>query len=329
MDSKKRIGSNITKLRKEANMSQEDLAKILSVTRQAISNWERDKTEPSIEMIEKIGEVFNTDMDGLIKGNFRDNKKTYDEEYSKIIYLISILTFILYLVFFRKFSKLENNIGFVFFLGVIVLVETSIYFVLENAVRTENFTILAGYDSKTKYNIPVLKEVVSTMKFFILLNSLIIMWIFVGLSFADMPSFIFPVIIYIYMINFFLIIFVTNYKYFNQMFVNEIDRIITQKGMSVSIVFIISIIALILGMHIGMKIFNIENNTVASLKNLLFFFPYIILNVIWLFKESKKVDKTIRSGLKYRLSKSTYILVILNILFIIGLFYNCYINKGV
>src|SRR5699024_1485295 len=174
-------------------------------------------------------------------------------------------------------------------------------------------------DSKTKYNIPVLQEAVSTMKFFILLNSLIIMWIFVGLSFADMPNFIFPVILYIYVINLFLIIFVTNYKYFNQMFVNKIDRIIAQKGMLVSIVFIISIIALNFSMHIGMKIFNIENNTVASFKNLLFFFPYIILNVIWLFKESKKVDKTIRTGLKYRLSKSTYILVILNILFIIGI----------
>src|SRR5699024_703195 len=136
-------------------------------------------------------------------------------------------------------------------------------------------------------------------------------------------------ILYIYVINLFLIIFVTNYKYFNQMFVNIIDRIIAQKGMLVSIVFIISIIALNFSMHIGMKIFNIENHKVVSFKNLLFLFPYKILKIIWLIKEIKKVDKNIKTCLKYILSKSTYILVILNILFIIGIFYNCYINKGV
>ena len=329
MDSKKLIGNNISKLRKEANMSQEDLAKILNVTRQAVSNWERDKTEPSIEMIEKIGEVFNTDMNSIIKGNFNNAKKTCNGDYSKIIYLASILMFVLYLVFFIKFSKIENNLGPVIFLGVIVLVETSIYFIFGNAIKTENFTMLAGYNSKIVYNVPTLIEVVSTMKFFILVDSLIIMWIFIGLSFADVPGVIFSIIFYVYLINFFLIIFVTNFKYLDQMFINKIDRIIIKKSMSVSIVFIISVFVLILGMYIGMEIFNIQNNTATSFKNLLFFFPYLILNVTWLFKESKKVDKTIREGLEYKLSKSTYILIVLNILLIIGIFYNCYINKAI
>ena len=45
------FGSNLSALRKKAGVSQETLAEQLGVSRQAVSNWERDLSEPDISTI--------------------------------------------------------------------------------------------------------------------------------------------------------------------------------------------------------------------------------------------------------------------------------------
>jgi Predicted transcriptional regulators len=62
------IGKNIQNLRKEAKMTQEELAAKLNVTHQAVSNWERSRTQPDIDTITKIAEVFNITIEEVIYG---------------------------------------------------------------------------------------------------------------------------------------------------------------------------------------------------------------------------------------------------------------------
>ena len=40
--------------RKRKNLTQEELAKRLNVTRQAVSNWENDKNYPNVEILKSI-----------------------------------------------------------------------------------------------------------------------------------------------------------------------------------------------------------------------------------------------------------------------------------
>lgn len=42
------FGKNLKRLRKERNLSQEQLSEMLNVSRQAISKWESNKTYPDI-----------------------------------------------------------------------------------------------------------------------------------------------------------------------------------------------------------------------------------------------------------------------------------------
>ncbi|MDD3809428.1 MAG: helix-turn-helix transcriptional regulator [Erysipelotrichaceae bacterium] len=63
-----KIGKNIKRLRISNEMSQDNLAEKLFVSRQTISNYETGKTTPDIEMIIRIGEIFNTDVNELIYG---------------------------------------------------------------------------------------------------------------------------------------------------------------------------------------------------------------------------------------------------------------------
>jgi len=48
------FGEKLTAARKEKNLSQEELAKKLYVTRQAISRWENNSSQPSLEMLSVI-----------------------------------------------------------------------------------------------------------------------------------------------------------------------------------------------------------------------------------------------------------------------------------
>lgn len=66
-----KISKNIKKLRASANMSQEALAEKLFISRQAVSSWENDRTQPDIEMLEKLAIVFNTSIEELIYGEKR------------------------------------------------------------------------------------------------------------------------------------------------------------------------------------------------------------------------------------------------------------------
>ena len=69
------VGKNIIKIRKDNNLTQDDLANKYFVTRQTISNWENGKTYPDLETLVKISNDFNVSLDILLK---EDNKMIKD-----------------------------------------------------------------------------------------------------------------------------------------------------------------------------------------------------------------------------------------------------------
>ena len=62
------VGKRIAKLRKERKLSQKELASLLFVADKTISSWEIDRTEPSLEMLVKLSDVFGCSMSFLIHG---------------------------------------------------------------------------------------------------------------------------------------------------------------------------------------------------------------------------------------------------------------------
>ena len=78
------IGQNILNLRKGANLSQEQLAEIIGVTRQTISNWELEESSPDLKQAKELSRFFNISLDDLtgdstfeyLGGNNRENEIT-------------------------------------------------------------------------------------------------------------------------------------------------------------------------------------------------------------------------------------------------------------
>ncbi len=71
------IGERLLKLRKNKNISQEDLANVLDVSRQTVSKWETDQSTPDFDKIIPLCEYFGITSDELLTGNqnIKDAKK--------------------------------------------------------------------------------------------------------------------------------------------------------------------------------------------------------------------------------------------------------------
>ena len=57
---------NLKKIRKRANLSQAELAKLLGVNQYNISFWEIGRSEPNIEQLIKLSEILNVPTDYLL-----------------------------------------------------------------------------------------------------------------------------------------------------------------------------------------------------------------------------------------------------------------------
>ena len=71
---KHKIGDVISKLRKEKGWTQNELAEKLQVSDKAISKWESNKGDPSIEFLPMLAELFGVTLDYLMTGKEQEEK---------------------------------------------------------------------------------------------------------------------------------------------------------------------------------------------------------------------------------------------------------------
>ncbi len=74
------ISSQIKKYRAEQNLSQEELAEKVYVSRQTISNWENEKSYPDVHSLILLSSVFEISLDQLIKGDIEEMRREIKED---------------------------------------------------------------------------------------------------------------------------------------------------------------------------------------------------------------------------------------------------------
>ncbi len=71
----KAVGSRIKELRNEFGYNQLDFSKELSVSKSALSLYERGEREPTISLLYKLNEKFNVDIHWLVTGESQPASK--------------------------------------------------------------------------------------------------------------------------------------------------------------------------------------------------------------------------------------------------------------
>ena len=64
----KKFCQNLKETRRLCNLTQKQVATALNVVESCYANWEQGRTEPNIDMLRKLGVIFNVSIDDLING---------------------------------------------------------------------------------------------------------------------------------------------------------------------------------------------------------------------------------------------------------------------
>ena len=91
-----KVSEFIKKIRKDNNLTQNDLANKYNVTYQAVSKWENGKSLPDVELLKKMSSDYSVSLDDILDGKY--SKKSEFNKYAIIGILIILLCVIGYLV---------------------------------------------------------------------------------------------------------------------------------------------------------------------------------------------------------------------------------------
>ena len=126
------LGKKIIEMRKNKNLSQEQLAETLNVSRQTISNWENGRFYPDIDALVKISKYFNIALDDLLASDsnvLKHLKVSTDSVRSNknILYAI-ILNIFLIILFVITGILLEESIAIIIIIFTISIISFSYLF---------------------------------------------------------------------------------------------------------------------------------------------------------------------------------------------------------
>ena len=73
------LGEKLYELRKNKNLTQEEVAEKLNVTRQSVSKWETNQSTPDFDKILPLCELYEISPNDLIKGNEQELEEEKSE----------------------------------------------------------------------------------------------------------------------------------------------------------------------------------------------------------------------------------------------------------
>ena len=103
------IGKNIKQLRQIKNMTQDELAEKLFVTRQTVSNYEIGRTRPDIEMLTKMAEVMGTDVNEILYGIPEPVNKKKEIIKSCVAFIASVILFTVIIFLQEKAKQIASS----------------------------------------------------------------------------------------------------------------------------------------------------------------------------------------------------------------------------
>ena len=110
------IGTRIKKYREKLNISQDELALKVFVSRQTISNWETNKSYPDIKSLTMLSNIFNVSLDKFIKGDIEEMRKKVDKgkikEFNVMSYIF-LAEMLIVTISAYPLAKMDGYIGVV------------------------------------------------------------------------------------------------------------------------------------------------------------------------------------------------------------------------
>jgi len=138
------LGDKLLKLRKNAKLSQENVAEKLGVTRQTVSNWELNQTTPDLEQAKELSKLYKISLDELVENEVNIMaKEKVNAKTSNVEKLSGLII------------KIIKGIGILVLIYIIIVIIAIIYLTITKEANQSNIksASLACSIENNKYTI--------------------------------------------------------------------------------------------------------------------------------------------------------------------------------
>ena len=286
------IGKQIQYYRKREKLSQQDLADRLCMSRQAISNWERNISEPDIDSITKLSNIFHIHVDTLLQIDDTFQQVERQKKLTKVFGLSLFFSLFYMVTIYFKSTHLVNMV----FVIILNLICGAIIAVFGYCINDQEFSLIAGYDDHTQYNEQELTHFLLDFEMHLLqvfISVLILSFIMdIFLDIVWMPALSCGILV----LDIFVSLIVLNIKYRKKMFLNEKDQLNAKRMTISTIVVFLDIAIFIIFAVILASLRHIENNSTKGMLFGLWIMFGILLNIgyllyaDWVVKKDKEIS---------------------------------------
>lgn len=313
------LGENIAKFRKAKGLSQEKVAEVLEVSRQAVTKWESNSSRPGSDNLLRLAELLEVSVDILLgKAECDDISKSESVEIGKAPWIfigISTVCFISYIII----SNLLNIFTFgtlvcMFIIWIPIQLFLHVYF--SGAIKQNSYTGIAGFSEKIEYHYPEVKKLLVQMDLHIGMSSTVYLFLMCVIGCAKLG---FPwmnaLVFIVYILNFIAIILVNNYRFIDKIYCNEEDKKRSMNGIPIMVIYFVMILV---GMGMTILVYEvkgIENNTLPAMKAAGLLIGGLLFATIGFFVENHNVNKWNQDKEPYRVKKVSVVSIILCLVF--------------
>lgn len=303
------LAKNIKRYRKENGLSQEKLSEYMEVSRQAVTKWENDTSRPSSDNLIKLAELFEISVDVLL-GNEEQkdlpNKAEITVGNMPWLFIgISVLCILAYIIISVKLDVFSiGTLICMFILCFPIQLFLNIYFT--NAINSNTFNGIAGFDDKIDYNISEVKKMLVQINLHIGITSTVYIFLFCMLNCANLEiNWINGFLIVLYTFEIIADVIINNYKMINKIYRNEEDKKRAKLSIPLTIIYVF---LLFMGMGIISVIFEIkkiENNSLYAMKLGGFMLFGVAFATIGFLLENRQIKKWNFIDAKYKINKAS------------------------
>lgn len=285
---KESLGQKLKYCREQRGLTQEELAEKIFITRQAISNYERDKTLPDVYTLKKIAAIFDMSLDEIME-HTKEAEVTMPKApgYLAAATLGAIL---LYLIAGGMTGHLHGELVVeMVIIGIFCQLFLHIFF--SSAVKTGNFSMLAGFDSKVEYNRNEVKKVLVQMDIHIACVSfgVVVLSGISGFLPEKQRQAASICLLLMYCVEFTVALMMYNYRSIDRTLVQEKDKKMTRAGF-ISEMWFVGWVFGFVGVTIAkFMLFSIKNNSIEAVGYLGWMFLFLLITMAELFYEQHRV----------------------------------------
>ncbi len=283
------LGEKISDLRKKNGISQEKLAELLGISRQAVTKWESGKGNPDTENLIRLSEIFGVSLDELC-GKEAEKPKKINYAMGHILCLLSVLILAAYCVIGGITGNFNGEI-LILLIILAVPMHCFTHLMFWGMAKSGEFSMLAGYDDSVKYDTEAMKRYVTGLDFMLGFETVSYLFIMAATALI-VPEFeIYGILLVGYIISFIAGIFFMGYKFGDKIYSDPADAKKARRGLPSSVILVVVMLLSVFGFMLFFELKGYENNTARPFPMLGMMFVSIGFALGGYLAESKRLKK--------------------------------------